>query len=625
MYLHSPASHIIAPAALSVIGYGPCPRLSNKRTLTTLYLKAPKMSDSDKSSSSKDYSGKLPKLIVKGNTHNYGEWSIQSEIQLLGQGLWKYVVGPDSNPPAIPPLQLPFTQHGIDKHGAENEINVPGNANERKKAIADAKPWMEKNDYTRAVICKSLDNRQLHRVKHLQYASQVWESLRQQFIKPNSALANSNKNSLITYLCTPEMDVATWLDDMERLYDDLTDVDPDALSDHGYALLLMNNLPETTEWRSLAGGLRKRVEECNRTIPPTPVSSSEFITSIRDEYHFRNKNNPDTMAQIFTARYEANKDSRRPPKRNRPFDASSSNTSSTTTSKRPRIQKTCTNSSCGRNGHDTADCFAYGGPKQGAYPTWWKGPWNLHLPPSQRNPNTNKPPNPPPDKKPVISQSGQANSVVADSGTNSANLVVADTQDLTDPGTFPPSITYTDCGEPPNLIFITEDTSDPFVATVPFLHQDAPKTDICLYDSGANRHVFNDRAAFENYESIQPLSVKGFGDSLATTAVGRGSVRLRSKYGSRPSSFLLTNVLHIPIARSNLISGTQLATHGVVTTLGKRNIILTHNNIFILDGFVEKGMYRLNTTPIPPAPTLLSRITPTIATVHTTQADFYTA
>lgn len=73
------------------------------------------MSDSDTSSASKDYHGKLPKLVVKGNTNNYGEWSIQSEIQLVGQGLWKYVIGPEATPPVIPPLQQPFTQKGIDK------------------------------------------------------------------------------------------------------------------------------------------------------------------------------------------------------------------------------------------------------------------------------------------------------------------------------------------------------------------------------------------------------------------------------------------------------------------------------------------------------------------------------
>jgi hypothetical protein len=153
------------------------------------------MSDSDISSASKDYHGKLPKLVVKGNTNNYGEWSIQSEIQLVGQGLWKYIIGPESTPPVIPPLRGPFTQKGLDKQGAENEVQVPGNASERKKALDNAKPWMEKNDLTRAILCKSLHNRQLHRVKHIPYTSQIWELLRLQFIKPNSALSNSNKSA----------------------------------------------------------------------------------------------------------------------------------------------------------------------------------------------------------------------------------------------------------------------------------------------------------------------------------------------------------------------------------------------------------------------------------------------
>lgn len=31
------------------------------------------------------------------------------------------------------------------------------------------------------------------------------------------------------------MDVVNWLDDMQQLYDDLTNIDPDALSDHEFA------------------------------------------------------------------------------------------------------------------------------------------------------------------------------------------------------------------------------------------------------------------------------------------------------------------------------------------------------------------------------------------------------
>lgn len=563
---------------------------------------------SNDSSSSHNHGSKLPKLIVKTKSHNYGEWSIQSEIQLVGRGLWKYVVGPESIPPVIPPLREPFIQQGKDKSGAQSEVEVAGNAAERQKAINDAKPWTEKNDLTRAIICQALANRQLHLVKHLPYASQIWQELRRKFLKPDSSISNSKKTSLLTYLCTSDMDVLTWLDDMQRLYEDLTDMDPTAFSDEDFALLLTSNLPETAEWRSLAGTLRNRVKECNRAQPPIPITSMEFIESITDEYYFRNKNNPETMAQVFTARFDANKVANRNSKRNR---ASGTTDPSTNPSpKRPRTQKICTNINCSKRGHEISDCFAYGGGKQGNYATWWTGPWNIHLPPSQRK-----------DQKPAVSSS-QANLLTADSTTVASTSQLADS---TDPGLFTPAITYTDAGEPPNLVFATFDDTSPVVATVPILHNAMPKSDTCIYDSGANRHVFNDRAVFETYEHIQPLSVQAFGDKLSTTAIGRGSVRLRSRFGIRPSSFLLTNVLHIPQAHSNLISGAQLAQHGVVTTLGKQNAILTHNGVFIMSGYVERGMYHLDTKPIRPSPSLLSRISPMVASLDSNQSGFYTA
>ena len=131
------------------------------------------------------------------------------------------------------------------------------------------------------------------------------------------------------------------------------------------ALLLVNNLPETVKWRFLAGSLRQHVEECNRTVPPTPISSGEFITSTSDEYHFHNKHNIESMAQDFTARYKDNKETPKPLKRTCPANPSPPSAS---LSKRPHVQKTCTNPSCGRKGHDTADCIAYGGAKQGVSP-----------------------------------------------------------------------------------------------------------------------------------------------------------------------------------------------------------------------------------------------------------------
>ena len=69
-------------------------------------------------------------------------------------------------------------------------------------------------------------------------------------------------------------------------------------------------------------------------------------------------------------------------------------------------------------------------------------------------------------------------------------------------------------------------------------------------------------------------------------------------HGARSSTLLLNNVLHIPRACSNLISGTQLACHGIIATLRGTDVTLSLNIVPFVNGFVECGMYHLNVTPI---------------------------
>jgi hypothetical protein len=213
-----------------------------------------------------------------------------------------------------------------------------------------------------------------------------------------------------------------------------------------------------------------------------------------------------------------------------------------------------------------------------------------------------------------------------------ANVVKAEspkTPDSTDPGIFPPTVNFANSHDSHDtLILAAFVDDDPAVASLPVLSEDFPKSDACFYDSGANRHVFHDRSVFESYETTLPLSVKGFGENLSTTAIGRGSVRLTSHPGYHHPSILLTNVLHIPLARSNLVSSTQLGNRDVIATLGKHILTLSHNGSIFLDGLVERGMYRLRTKPIRPATattSLLSRISPTAASLDTQQPGFYTA
>ena len=105
---------------------------------------------------------------------------------------------------------------------------------------------------------------------------------------------------------------------------------------------------------------------------------------------------------------------------------------------------------------------------------------------------------------------------------------------------------------------------------------------------------------FEEYNSITPLSVKGFRRNLSTVAVSCGSVRLRCNYGGRTYSILLTNVLHIPAARSNLISGVRLDKAGVTSTLGNGTVTLSLHGSPIISGHIQNDMYRLNLSIVRP-------------------------
>ena len=103
-------------------------------------------------------------------------------------------------------------------------------------------------------------------------------------------------------------------------------------------------------------------------------------------------------------------------------------------------------------------------------------------------------------------------------------------------------------------------------------------------------------------------------------------MHLEAWHNNQQHSILLNNVLHIPAAHSNLISGVQLDKAGVVSTLGNNSILLSVNNKVLISGTVVNDMYRLNLTVIRPNPislashlsplTLHSRISPTASSTH---------
>ena len=198
------------------------------------------------------------------------------------------------------------------------------------------------------------------------------------------------------------------------------------------------------------------------------------------------------------------------------------------------------------------------------------------------------------------------------------------------------TINFATTNETPHHAWSIQVEKEPIVASLPVLDDSIPRADTCHHDSGANRHVFHDRSVFETYQSIQPVQVKGFGHNLSTTAIGRGTVRVNGRYGTRVSPIVLHNVLHIPAARSNLISGPQLDLAGISSLLGDGLATLSIRGENIVGGALHNDMYRLNMSIVRPnrqRPLLSrldplsssSRITPLAAAASSDQAGFYIA
>jgi hypothetical protein len=407
------------------------------------------------------------------------------------------------------------------------------------------------------------------------------------------------------------------------------------MTDHDFALAILDLMPQDEGWHAFLSGLRTKVRESD--THGLPLNSSTFTTAIRDEYWYRHKDDYQTTSHIFSARFEAQKRAN-VQKRPRPTpDSSISGAVSTPPAKRARplnperATKLCTNTNCDfPRGHDTSDCISFKGAKEGQYNDRWRGPWNIHLPHSQRTKDNNVPPKSHPAHTrlytPTVNQAlftppdgpiarSSTTHIHSDDDSAHANAAVS----------FDPT-----CHVWASFL---DDVA--IQTTLPVLNRAVPIDNACYHDSGANRHVFHDRHVFEQYESITPLTVKGFGRNLSALAVGRGTVRLEGHYLEQTSPILLTNVLHIPAARSNLISGVQLDKAGVTSTLGNNSIVLSIHGNIIVNGTLYNDMYRLNLHIVSPHSTSLasrimpatpsSLLSPQLTSSHAPNLSFYIA
>ena len=116
-----------------------------------------------------------------------------------------------------------------------------------------------------------------------------------------------------------------------------------------------------------------------------------------------------------------------------------------------------------------------------------------------------------------------------------------------------------------------------------------------VIDSGATRHICADRGAFSSYSSVDDGEQVFMGDSRPSPVVGKGKVLLKLTSGKILS---LTDVLHVPEIRWNLISVFLLGKAGVKVCFEYDKIVMTRNGQFVCKEYCNQGLFMLNVLEI---------------------------
>ncbi|KAL0413782.1 UNVERIFIED_CONTAM: hypothetical protein Sradi_1579900 [Sesamum radiatum] len=106
------------------------------------------------------------------------------------------------------------------------------------------------------------------------------------------------------------------------------------------------------------------------------------------------------------------------------------------------------------------------------------------------------------------------------------------------------------------------------------------------YDSGATVHVYNDRSQFKHYEDAAEGQQVLMGNANTTIVLGKGNVEIQFTSGKK---MLLTNVLHVPEIRKNLVSAAILSKKGLKT-------VIEADKLIVGKGYYCDGMFKPCTT-----------------------------
>ncbi|KAJ3830787.1 hypothetical protein F5878DRAFT_668372 [Lentinula raphanica] len=208
---------------------------------------------------------------AEDGSNNYNEFKRKSVFELDAAGYWKFIDGPDYNPPQIPTLQPTQEMRGLDLAGNPTTIRIPGNEAEVQAARDKAKIWLDGDKKALAIIAKAVPVEKLHVLEDCTSAHTAWKALKSEYEPTNTLSALTIMQQIIGNQCKPDDDPVAWLDVMIRLYSRLRDADPKMMPDWDFAKHLITLMTQNDSWL-------REAEAAGQTF-----SSQTVIHRLKDE------------------------------------------------------------------------------------------------------------------------------------------------------------------------------------------------------------------------------------------------------------------------------------------------------------------------------------------------------
>lgn len=132
------------------------------------------------------------------SSNNYNKFRTKSTLELDAAGYWKFIDGPEYDPPSIPELKPSTMVEGLNDQGEKVTVRIPGNEILVNALKEEAKDWLDGDKKALSFIVKAIPVQKLYIVQECSNAHSAWAwfALKNKYEPSNSltAIATSNRS-----------------------------------------------------------------------------------------------------------------------------------------------------------------------------------------------------------------------------------------------------------------------------------------------------------------------------------------------------------------------------------------------------------------------------------------------